>query len=217
MKKTALIVAGGTGSRFKSSTPKQFFEFNGIPILMITLQKFSFVNEIILVLPKSHLSTWEKLCAIHSFNLNHKVVPGGNSRFKSVRRGLNEIDKESIVAIHDGVRPNVSIKLIKKLYENYSSGHAAIPIIKSKDSLISSQNGTTNYLDRDNTSKVQTPQVFNRIEIKTIYQKHDFTNFTDDASAFISKGGKLITIEGEESNIKITTKYDLKLLNLYLQ
>ncbi|MBE50583.1 MAG: 2-C-methyl-D-erythritol 4-phosphate cytidylyltransferase [Flavobacteriales bacterium] len=216
MKRTALIVAGGVGSRFKSKTPKQFVEYNGIPILMNTLHKFSFVNEIILVIPKSHLSTWKKLCEKHSFNLIHKVITGGNNRFESVREGLNEIDKESIVAIHDGVRPNISIKLIKKLYDNYLSGHAVIPIIKSKDSIIITQNRKINYLDRDNISKVQTPQVFNSLEIKDLYQKHDFKNFTDDASAFISKGGQLITIEGEESNIKITTKSDLKLLNLYL-
>ena len=132
MKRTALIVAGGASSRFKSNTPKQFFEFNGVPILMITLQKFAFVDDIVLVIPEIHLSTWKKLCQKHYFNVNHKIVIGGNNRFESVRQGLNEINYESIVAIHDGVRPNVSEILIKKLYNNYSSGHATIPIIKSK-------------------------------------------------------------------------------------
>ena len=103
MKKVALIVAGGKGERMNTDIPKQFLVLNDLPILMHSLNAFSHLDKIILVLPRAQIENWEELCKQYNFILKHTVVAGGINRFGSVKNGLAKIDKGSIVAIHDGV------------------------------------------------------------------------------------------------------------------
>ena len=112
MKKVALIVAGGKGFRMNSDIPKQFLLLKGTPVLMYTLEKFSALDEIILVLPKTQIEYWENLCKKYSFSIPHTSIEGGETRFHSVKNGLDRVDNNSLVAIHDGVRPLISTKLI---------------------------------------------------------------------------------------------------------
>ena len=113
MKKVALIVAGGKGERMNADIPKQFLLLNNLPILMHTIKQFSHFEEIVLVLPNCQLEYWNELCTFHNFTQKHTQVTGGKSRFHSVKNGLEKIDNNSIVAIHDGVRPLISENLIK--------------------------------------------------------------------------------------------------------
>ena len=88
MKKVALIVAGGKGNRMNSEIPKQFLLLNGSPILMHTLNQFSYFDELILVLSETEFNTWETLCKEYNFTLKHTLVAGGVNRFTSVKNGL---------------------------------------------------------------------------------------------------------------------------------
>ena len=211
MKKVALIVAGGKGERMNTDIPKQFLVLNDLPILMHSLNAFSHLDKIILVLPRAQIENWEELCKQYNFILKHTVVAGGINRFGSVKNGLAKIDKGSIVAIHDGVRPLVSKNLINKLIGATKKGNGIIPIVAVKDSIRKVEGYKSKAVSRSNLYKVQTPQCFFASTLKDAYKQNFSLFFTDDASVLESNGGKIITIIGEEKNLKITTKEDLVL------
>ena len=211
MKKVALIVAGGKGERMNTDIPKQFLVLNDLPILMHSLNAFSHLDKIILVLPRAQIENWEELCKQYNFILKHTVVAGGINRFGSVKNGLAKIDEGSIVAIHDGVRPLVSKNLIDKLIGATKKGNGIIPIVAVKDSIRKVEGYKSKAVSRSNLYKVQTPQCFFASTLKDAYKQNFSLFFTDDASVLESNGGKIITIIGEEKNLKITTKEDLVL------
>ena len=211
MKKVALIVAGGKGERMNTDIPKQFLVLNDLPILMHSLNAFSHLDKIILVLPRAQIENWEELCKQYNFILKHTVVAGGINRFSSVKNGLAKIDEGSIVAIHDGVRPLVSKNLINKLLGATKKGNGIIPIVAVKDSIRKVEGYKSKAVSRSNLYKVQTPQCFFASTLKDAYKQNFSLFFTDDASVLESNGGKIITIIGEERNLKITTEEDLML------
>ena len=211
MKKVALIVAGGKGERMNTDIPKQFLVLNDLPILMHSLNAFSHLDKIILVLPRAQIENWEELCKQYNFILKHTVVAGGINRFSSVKNGLAKIDEGSIVAIHDGVRPLVSKNLIDKLIGATKKGNGIIPIVAVKDSIRKVEGYKSKAVSRSNLYKVQTPQCFFASTIKDAYKQNFSLFFTDDASVLESNGGKIITIIGEEKNLKITTEEDLRI------
>ena len=211
MKKVALIVAGGKGERMNTDIPKQFLVLNDLPILMHSLNAFSHLDKIILVLPRAQIENWEELCKQYNFILKHTVVAGGINRFGSVKNGLANIDEGSIVAIHDGVRPLVSKNLIDKLIGATKKGNGIIPIVAVKDSIRKVEGYKSKAVSRSNLYKVQTPQCFFASTLKDAYKQNFSLFFTDDASVLESNGGKIITIIGEEKNLKITTEEDLML------
>ncbi len=211
MKKVALIVAGGKGERMNTDIPKQFLVLNDLPILMHSLNAFSHLDKIILVLPRAQIENWEELCKQYNFILKHTVVAGGINRFGSVKNGLAKIDEGSIVAIHDGVRPLVSKNLIDKLIGATKKGNGIIPIVAVKDSIRKVEGYKSKAVSRSNLYKVQTPQCFFASTLKDAYKQNFSLFFTDDASVLESNGGKIITIIGEEKNLKITTEEDLML------
>ena len=211
MKKVALIVAGGKGERMNTDIPKQFLVLNDLPILMHSLNAFSHLDKIILVLPRAQIENWEELCKQYNFILKHTVVAGGINRFGSVKNGLAKIDEGSIVAIHDGVRPLVSKNLINKLIGATKKGIGVVPVVSIKDSLRKVDGNSSKSVSRSNLYKVQTPQCFFASTLKDAYKQNFSLFFTDDASVLESNGGKIITIIGEEKNLKITTEEDLML------
>jgi len=211
VKKVALIVAGGKGERMNTDIPKQFLVLNDLPILMHSLNAFSHLDKIILVLPRAQIENWEELCKQYNFILKHTVVAGGINRFGSVKNGLAKIDEGSIVAIHDGVRPLVSKNLINKLIGATKKGNGIIPIVAVKDSIRKVEGYKSKAVSRSNLYKVQTPQCFFASTLKDAYKQNFSLFFTDDASVLESNGGKIITIIGEEKNLKITTEEDLML------
>jgi 2-C-methyl-D-erythritol 4-phosphate cytidylyltransferase len=118
-KKYTIIVAGGKGKRMQTDIPKQFISIVGKPLLMHTLYKFYQYDDamkIILVLPASQIKFWQELCQIHHCTIPHQIVLGGETRFHSVLNGLSAISDSGIVAIHDGVRPFVSIETISRCF-----------------------------------------------------------------------------------------------------
>jgi len=138
MKKFALIVAGGSGNRMNNAVPKQFIEINGRPVLMHTFD--AFINfdsklEFILVLPKDQITFWDALCQKHQFKTEYKIAFGGETRFQSVKNGLDLISDDGIVFIHDGVRPLVSAKTLQNCLDTAIEKGNALPVIPVTESV----------------------------------------------------------------------------------
>jgi 2-C-methyl-D-erythritol 4-phosphate cytidylyltransferase len=212
-KRYALIVAGGSGVRMGADIPKQFLEIAGLPILMHTIEKFrglTICPEIVLVLPQSQIEYWNELCQIHGFFVEHTIEHGGETRFHSVKNGLGLIrDTNSIVAIHDGVRPLVATDVIELCYQIAEQKGNAVPVVTPVES-IRLKDGNVSYpYPRDKVLLVQTPQVFRNEVIKECYETPYQSLFTDDASVAEFNGISINLVEGNRENIKITTPIDL--------
>ena len=217
MKTSVLIVAGGSGNRFKDTTPKQFLIIKEKPLLMHTIERFSHLHEIYIVLPKNHVPLWEKLCINYNFEIKHTVVFGGRNRFTSVKNGLSKIKNSDIVLIHDGVRPVVSKKLIENLINSVDTNIGVVPVLPTNESIRYIDKTTSKAVNRENYYKVQTPQCFLFNEIFKAYNQEFNQIFTDDASVFESaRENKIITVKGEIDNIKITYPKDIHLVNTIL-
>lgn len=221
MRKYALIVAGGSGSRMKREIPKQFIRIGAYPILMHTVSRFydSVPGiQVVLVLPKNSFLDWEALKKTYAFSIPHHLVEGGRSRPESVRNGLAVIpDKESLVAIHDGVRPFISSEIIARSYEEASKMGSAIAAVALKDSIREIQSKHSVARDRAQYRLIQTPQTFRTHLIKQAYQREGLENFTDDASIAEAAGHAINLIEGDYKNIKITTPEDLLVAEAFLK
>ncbi|MEM6358881.1 MAG: 2-C-methyl-D-erythritol 4-phosphate cytidylyltransferase [Bacteroidota bacterium] len=209
----AIIVAGGKGTRMKSNTPKQFMLLNGLPVLMHTLNSFfDYSNNIntILVLPEDDLETWEELCSQYNYTNAVTMVTGGESRFQSVRNGLNKIAEYSgLVAIHDGVRPLVGKDIIGASYRLAAVHGSAVAAVRLKESLRKTDQDNTKAVDRSNFRMIQTPQTFDLELIKKAYEIKEESSLTDDASVAEKSGHVISLFEGSYSNIKITTPEDI--------
>lgn len=212
MKKFAVIVAGGSGSRMGAEIPKQFLELLGKPVLMHTIEvfrNFDADSEIIVVLPEPQIDFWKELCKKHSFDIEHHVVCGGKTRFHSVSNGLAKINESGIVFIHDGVRPLVSRETLKKCSEMAEIIGNAIPVLPINESLRKIDGELSISVDRSQYFGVQTPQTFRSEQILKAFQQEFDPLFTDDASVAEKAGFKIHLVEGNRENIKITTPVDL--------
>ena len=212
MNKIAIIVAGGKGERMNADVPKQFLEINGKPILMHTLEAFMNFDaslQLILVLPAAQIDFWETLCEAHDFSIPHQIVAGGQTRFHSVKNGLNAIKIPSLVAIHDGVRPLVSKDTIARCFDTAEKFGAAIPTMDSIESIRFVDANGSKSVDRTAYKMVQTPQVFDAELLKKAYEQEFSVLFTDDASVVEAMGATVHLVDGNRENIKITTEFDL--------
>jgi 2-C-methyl-D-erythritol 4-phosphate cytidylyltransferase len=219
MKKFALIVAGGSGSRMNNNIPKQFIEINSRPLLMHTFDTFFKYDpnlEFILVLPQEHIKLWNSLCNQHQFNFNHKIAFGGKTRFQSVKSGLDMISEEGIVFIHDGVRPLVSIQTLNNCFETAVEKGNALPVIPVTESVRIKEDKTSRAVDRSKYFLVQTPQTFRTDLILNAYKQTENDLFTDDASVLENLGETIHLVEGNRGNIKITFPEDLILAGIFL-
>ncbi|MFB9845040.1 2-C-methyl-D-erythritol 4-phosphate cytidylyltransferase [Mucilaginibacter ginsenosidivorans] len=217
----AIIVAGGSGTRMRSSVPKQYLLLNGIPLLMHTINAFNACATkpgIILVLhPESH-DYWNQLCKEHNFTVPHQLVSGGETRFHSVRNGINMIeDDDAIVAIHDAVRPLVTCAIIDESYECAEKYGNAIVAVKSRDSVRQIRDNRSQSLNRDNIYLIQTPQTFQAAQLKNAYKQVYQESFTDDASVVEQTGVNINLIGGSHQNIKITFPEDIAIAEFLLK
>lgn len=208
----AVIVAGGKGTRIKSSAPKQFLELAGLPVLMHTINAFFRYSEkinIILVLPEQDFTTWENLCKKYSFNKPLVLQRGGASRFQSVKRGLAKIEGDGLVAIHDGVRPLVATEIIASSFRIAAEKKSAVAAVALKESIRVVDGEMTRAEDRSRFRLIQTPQTFDVALIQNAYQQPEDTTLTDDASVAERAGHVITLFDGSYVNIKITTEEDL--------
>lgn len=218
-KKYALIVAGGSGQRMNSDVPKQFLRIHGKPVLMYAFEAFKLFDsacEFILVLPDSEIDHWRKLCEEFSFQIKHKVIAGGTTRFYSVKKGLAHIDEDGIVFIHDGVRPLVSQQTIANCYHTACEKGNALPVIATSESIRKVLTNQNKAVNREYFFLVQTPQTFQVSLIKEAYKKRYLEKYTDDASVLESDGVKINLVQGNRENIKITYPEDIKIAGALL-
>jgi 2-C-methyl-D-erythritol 4-phosphate cytidylyltransferase len=211
-KEYALIVAGGKGTRIKSRLPKQFLELNGKPTLLHTLEAFFRYSKsisIVLVLPEDDFQIWNDLCKKHQFNKPIILQKGGESRFQSVKNGLEKIDGPGLVAIHDGVRPLVSEDIIGASFRLAAVHQSAVAAVRLKESIRMTDQDNTKAVDRSRFRLIQTPQTFDVDLIKQAYQLKEDASLTDDASVAERSGHVISLFEGSYENIKITTQEDL--------
>ncbi|MFK8039547.1 MAG: 2-C-methyl-D-erythritol 4-phosphate cytidylyltransferase [Crocinitomicaceae bacterium] len=216
MTETIIITAGGKGLRMGTDIPKQFLPINGKPILLHTIAQFYEYNpaiEIILVLPESHIPYWELLIKEYQFIIPHQLVVGGETRYHSIKNGLDSARGE-LIGVHDGVRPFVSLKVISNVFEKAKEKGSAIPVLPIKESIRQLDNEKSLSVDRGLYKTVQTPQCFKSSILKEAYLGDYQPNFTDDASVVESAGYQISLVDGNEENIKITTPFDLELAKL---
>jgi 2-C-methyl-D-erythritol 4-phosphate cytidylyltransferase len=207
-----VIVAGGSGKRMGAEIPKQFLELAGRPVLMHTIERFKSFNEtieIITVLPENQIRHWCDLQEKYTFEIPQTLVKGGSHRFFSVRNGLKFVSVPGLVAIHDGVRPFVSIDTIKRCFDTAEKLGNAIPAISPTESLRILTDQGSLPVNRFHVKQIQTPQVFSAELIKKAYQQEYSPEFTDDATVLEKCGEKINLIEGNRENIKITNPEDL--------
>ena len=208
----AIIVAGGKGTRIKSVMPKQFLSVAGKPVLMHTIQAFldySASIHIILVLPEDDMDRWADLCEGFGFHPHITIIRGGETRFQSVRNGLAAIPENSLVAIHDGVRPLVSADIIGASFRLAAVHGTAVAAVRLKESIRMTDQDNTKAMDRSRFRLIQTPQTFQSSLIKEAYKVKEEPSMTDDASVAEHAGHLISLFEGSYENIKITTPEDL--------
>ncbi|MFC1852139.1 2-C-methyl-D-erythritol 4-phosphate cytidylyltransferase [candidate division CSSED10-310 bacterium] len=222
--RTAIIAAGGTGSRMGSSMPKQMLLLEGLPILCHVLQRFQEAEEIDALVLVLEASLKEQAVEYGFTSSNYSklvsLVPGGPTRTESVWCGLNVLSSAEIVLIHDGVRPLVSKTLIHNAVEAAQKYGAAVPALDCTDTLkrITAQGTIAETVDRHVYRLIQTPQAFRYDVVRDIYSQcmqRGITG-TDDASLAEKCGHQVHIFQGEPGNIKITFPQDLKLAQFYL-
>ena len=223
MKTIAIIVAGGSGTRFGAQLPKQFLELGGKPILMRTIEEF-WVNregaiDLIVTLPADQFALWQELCERYAFAVPHRVVAGGETRWHSVKNALNTIidtDGIDVIAVHDGVRPMVTTDLIDRIFDAARHDGAAIPVVMLNDSVRQVTGNISHALDRSSLRAVQTPQAFDARLLLDAYSQPYQPTFTDDASVVERAGHNVSLVEGDPRNLKITRPMDLALAEYLL-
>ena len=212
LKEYALIVAGGKGTRIKSTLPKQFIELNGKPIVLHTVEAFYRYSKkvtVILVLPEGDFTLWDTLCRKFNFTKPVQLQKGGVTRFQSVRNGLEMIEGQGLVAIHDGVRPLVSEDIIGASFRLAAIHHCAVAAVRLKESIRMTDKDNTKAMDRSQLRLIQTPQTFDVQLIKNAYRITEDPTLTDDASVAEKAGHRISLFEGSYLNIKVTTPEDL--------
>lgn len=220
MKKVALIVAAGKGSRMNRETPKQFLLLKHKPVLYYTIQSFLEAYEdmeIILVLPEEYIANGQEIIDGFFDNSKIRICAGGRTRFHSVQNGLNLIEDECIIFVHDGVRCLVTPELIRNCYDHALEKGTAIPVIPCTDSVRLVTETESNIIDRHTLKLVQTPQTFHSKLLLPAFNIDYKDHFTDEASVIEAFGLNVHLINGEENNIKIKTEMDLYLAGKILE
>ena len=219
MKKTAIIVAGGTGQRMGTALPKQFLAIEGKSILLHTVDQFvsafSDINFVI-VLPADYIHEGENLIAASGLVHSFLFVAGGDTRFQSVKNGLAQADPASIVFVHDAVRCLLTPDLIQRCYQQAVEKGSAIPAVSSTDTVRIIEGTKHHVVDRANVMMIQTPQTFNAAILKKAFEQAYQPSFTDEANVLEASGKEVYLIEGEYENIKITRPLDLAIAEYIL-
>ncbi|MCC6402052.1 MAG: 2-C-methyl-D-erythritol 4-phosphate cytidylyltransferase [Flavobacteriales bacterium] len=219
MNRSTIIVAGGSGKRLGGPVPKQFQTVKGRPLLMWTIEAFhryAPAMRLIVVLPREHFDIWKALCMGHRFFIQHEVVAGGDQRWHSVKAGLEKVEGDGLVAVHDGVRPLVSVELIARCFDAADTSAAAIPVVPVVPSIRETTAEGSRALDRSKLLAVQTPQCFHADLLRKAFGQPYDPAFTDEATLVERLGVRVALVEGEENNIKVTTPMDLRLVELTL-
>lgn len=210
---SAVIAAGGKGSRMGASKNKVYLELEGIEVIARTVSVFEKnrnTDEIIIVTGKDDIEIFEELAVKYKFHKIRAVVCGGKTRAESVVKGLEKVNGE-IVLIHDGARALITDAEINAVIEDCRKFGAAALGVRCKDTLKSADDKgfIASTIDRESTYMIQTPQAFFADDIKNAYQSVNNLNLTDDCAVAEKAGIKIKITEGSSENIKLTTPSDM--------
>lgn len=226
MKKTAIIVAGGSGKRAGGDLPKQLQMLDGQPVFMHSIRKFLAEDpqtRIILAVKTEYADIFRnyilEMQQEHEFSC--RIVAGGSTRAESVMNALAEADTSagSLIAVHDAARPLLPVEMITRGWQCARSCKAAVPAVPLTDSIRKTDaGGDSHSVPRSQYVAVQTPQVFDAALLADAYAHlADPTTVTDDASV-VELHGHIVTLyKGEPANMKITGPHDLRIAELILR
>jgi len=212
MKKYAIIVAGGNGTRMGTTMPKQFLLLQQKPLLWYTLDTFLHAFDdirIILVLPKENKEEGVKIIQTLNAAARVTIAEGGVTRFHSVQNGLALVTEPSVIFVHDGVRCLVTKDLIHRCYEQAVNKGSAIPVVTATDSIRIMEDEDHYVVNRNNVRIIQTPQTFRSHLLLPAFEQPYDESFTDEATVVEASGETVYLVEGEYDNIKITRPVDL--------
>lgn len=217
----AVIVAGGRGTRMGGTIPKQFMPLMGLPVLCHSVQAFAHAIRninIILVAPDDQIDCAQTILKSYLGHINVLTVAGGETRFHSVKNGLQHVNDDGIVFVHDGVRPLLSEELIYRCYEQAITMGSAVPVIPVTDSMrmLDEKNGS-HPLDRSKMRIVQTPQTFLTEVILPAFKQPYNPSFTDEATVVEASGHMINLVDGDRENIKLTTPADMIIADTLLK
>ena len=218
-KKIAIIVAGGTGQRMGSVVPKQFLSIQGKPILLHTIDQFvaAFSDiQLVVVLPEGYIQEGKDLLTQSGFTKNIVFVAGGDTRFQSVKNGLEQVKEPAIVFVHDAVRCLLTPALIQRCYQQALENGSAIPAVSSTDTVRLIKGDRNELFDRENVMLIQTPQTFQSDTLLAAFKQEYKPSFTDEANVVESNGKPVFLVDGEFENIKITRPLDLAIAEYIL-
>ena len=214
MKHTAIIVAGGSGSRMGADLPKQFLRIEAKPVFLYSIDAFlQAYNDmrIILVMPSTYAGLAQSILDEFGYPPSIEIVEGGETRFHSVKNGLAMVSEDSLIFIHDAVRCLATPALIRRCGDAASEKGSAIPVIPVRDSIRRKDDALncSVVVSREGLYIVQTPQVFLGSVILPAFASPYDPGFTDEASVLEASGQQVFLVEGEEGNTKITFPDDL--------
>ncbi|MGC2061340.1 MAG: 2-C-methyl-D-erythritol 4-phosphate cytidylyltransferase [Thermodesulfovibrionales bacterium] len=223
-KKVVAIVPGaGIGKRFGPGTNKPFEILAGKPLLVWVLETLESVEEIIEIIPviKAENMGWAaELIEDHRITKVRRIAPGGKERQDSVYNGLKLVeDEESVVLVHDGVRPLIEPRHIREALEAIGDFDGVVVGVPVKDTVKEAAGGVvTRTYDRSMLWAIQTPQVFSYSVLRAAYEKAKDESFhaTDDSALVERYGGTVRIVQGSYANIKVTTPEDLLVAELFL-
>ena len=220
----AIIAAAGAGTRMASDRPKQFLLLAGTPVIFHTLKPFEecdSIQEVIVVLPAEESAGFLSMAGKLGLRKIARVVPGGATRAESVKRGLMSVRSATaeIVAVHDGVRPFVTVDEISSTVAAAQADGAAILVAPVTDTIKQVGDGTVlKTLDRTELRRALTPQCFRYELLREAYQRADVNDpsLTDESALVEQLGHRVSVVEGSARNIKITTAEDLVVAEAFL-
>jgi 2-C-methyl-D-erythritol 4-phosphate cytidylyltransferase len=220
VRSVAVVVAAGFGQRLGGVLPKAFMPLGGLPMLALSLRALAgsaAVSGVVIVAPEDRVRDAEEIAARCAPSLHVLgVAPGGRTRQESVRLGLEAVPADAAVVLcHDAARPFASSSLFDRVVDALGDGRdadGAVPVIRSADTVKRLRgSAVAETIPREEIGLVQTPQAFVSAALRTVHAGAAAAGLdgTDDAMLLEAAGYRIVAIEGELTNFKITTDEDL--------
>ena len=217
---TAIILIAGNSTRFGQNRNKNFEIINGKPIIVYSLEEFDknkYIDNIIIATKKSDIDKFKNIIQKEQLTKKVDIVLGGETRKESVYNCIKNTDSD-IVIIHDGARPVIKQDYISKCIEEMKEYKGVTMGVKTKDTIkITDENDIViNTTKRSNTWVIQTPQCFERKILLEMHQKYEGEEITDDCILMEKGNYRVKVLEGEYTNVKVTTYEDIKIVKEFL-
>lgn len=224
---TAIVLAAGQGKRMGTKVQKQYLEINGKPVLYYSLHVFeqsAVIDDVILVVGENQAEYCQnEIVSKYGFGKVRRIIQGGAERYISVWNGLQEVDDDGYVFIHDGARPFVDEEILNRAYNDVQTCKSCVVGMPVKDTikLADSEGYVEETPDRSLVWMIQTPQVFESSLVKqayTLLMEQECIQVTDDAMVVEQMLGHKVKLTlGSYENMKITTPEDLDIAEIFVK